>query len=259
MQHRFRSYTATLAAAAALTVGFAACGSDSKSADTTEATVEETDATDAATTTADTSDTADTAAATTKAPTTIGRATTTEADGTDTTDAASTTEAGTDDTVEDSGAVPDGWVAYTSASGDYDVAFPSEPKEQTQAAPLPDGSTIDMVIVSTQSGNTFFGTARGEYPAGSITDVDASLQGAQDQAIQNVNGTLTDSQDITLQGRPGRQFTASVTSNGQQGTLIQRVFLDGDTIYQNIVVGGGTLSPTDDKISSFFDSFQFAS
>ena len=139
------------------------------------------------------------------------------------------------------------------------VRFPAEPSEQTQAAPLPDGTTIDMVIVSAQSGSMFFGTARGEYPAGSITDVAASLQGAEDQAIKNVNGTLTDSQDITLQGRPGRQFSASVTSNGQQGTLIQRVFLDGDTIYQNIVVGGGTLSPTDDKVASFFDSFTFTS
>ncbi|MFT3855420.1 MAG: hypothetical protein QM733_22210 [Ilumatobacteraceae bacterium] len=253
MQHRFRSYTATFAAAAALTVGFAACGSDSKSAGTTEATVEETDATDAPTTTADT------AAKTTKAPTTIGRSTTTEAGATDSTDATSTADAGSDDTVDDSGAVPNGWVAYTSTPGDYDVAFPSTPTERTQAAPLPDGSTIDMVIVGSQSANTFFGTARGEYPAGSITDVDASLQGAQDTAIQNVNGTLIDSQDITLQGRPGRQFSASVTSNGQQGTLIQRVFLDGDTIYQNIVVGAGTLSPTDDRVASFFDSFEFTS
>ena len=34
-----------------------------------------------------------------------------------------------------------------------------------------------------------------------------------------------------------------MTSGGQQGTLIQRVYLDGDTIYQNIVVGPGTIAP----------------
>ena len=85
-------------------------------------------------------------------------------------------------------------MAYTSDPGDYNVAFPDEPSEQTQDAPLPDGSTIELVIVSARrSGTMFFGTARGEYPAGSITDVAASLQGAEDQAIKNVNGTLTSS------------------------------------------------------------------
>jgi hypothetical protein len=161
--------------------------------------------------------------------------------------------------VVDSGAVPDGWVAYTSEPGDYDVAFPTKPSEQTQSAPLPDGTTLDLVIVSAQAAGTFFGTARGEYAPGSITDVDASLQGAQDQAVANVSGTLTSSTDITLQGRPGRQFSASVSSGGQQGTLVQRVYLDGDTIYQNIVVGAGTISPEDDQVAAFFDSFEFTS
>ena len=164
-----------------------------------------------------------------------------------------------EDTVTDDGAVPDGWQAYTSEPGDYTVAFPATPTEQTQNAPLPDGSTLAMVIVSAQSGGKFFGTARGEYAPGSITDVNASLQGAQDQAIANVNGTLVSSEDVILQGRPGRQFSASVTSGGQQGTLIQRVFLDGDTIYQNIVVGAGTLTPTDDAVADFFNSFTFTS
>ena len=260
MHRRLRSSAATFAAAAALTIGVAACGSDSKSADTTEATVDTTEDTTNDTEAPDTTDASDTTAATTTArpATTIGRSTTT-AESDETTTTGKSTGTTTDDTVVDSGAVPDGWVAYTSDPGDYVAAFPEEPSEQTQNAPLPDGSTLALVIVSAQDGNVFFGTARGEYSAGSIVDTAASLQGAEDQAIKNVNGTLTSSTDITLQGRPGRQFSASVTSGGQQGTLVQRVFLDGDTIYQNIVVGPGTIAPDDDQVAAFFASFEFTS
>jgi hypothetical protein len=48
-----------------------------------------------------------------------------------------------------------------------------------------------------------------------------------------------------------------VTSNGAEGTVIQRVFLDDLTIYENIVVGPGTISATDDDVAAFFGSFTF--
>ena len=66
--------------------------------------------------------------------------------------------------------------------------FPGTPQTQTQNAPLPNGATLLLEIVGAERVSTFFATARGEYPAGSITDVAQSLQGAQDQAIANVNG-----------------------------------------------------------------------
>ncbi len=238
MHHRLRSNAAGLAAALALTVGVAACSSDSKSSDTTTAeAVEATDSADTAAAT--TAASANTAKATTVAPTTSAATAASAPGGTAT--------------------VPTNWVTYTSPQGDFTVSFPSTPKEQTQDAPLPDGSTLALDIASSSSGQTFVGTARGEYPAGYTLDVDQALQGAQDQAIANVNGTLIDGHDIELQGRPGREFSAQVTNNGVDGTVIQRVYLDDLIIYQNIVTGPGTLTADDGPIAAFLGSFQFTS
>ena len=110
-------------------------------------------------------------------------------------------------------------VTYMSPQGDYSAVFPAEPTEQTQPTPLPDGSKMDMEIVAVEGDDLAVGTARGQYPTGTpLLDVPAALQGAQDQAIANVQGTLISSRDIELQGRPGREFSASLTSDGEAGS-----------------------------------------
>ena len=110
---------------------------------------------------------------------------------------------------------------FTSAEGDYTATFPGEPTPQTLPQALPDGSTVDIVFAGYETGDAFIATARGQYPDGYVLDVPVALQGAQDQAIANVQGTLIASQDITLQGRPGREFSASVTSGGKTGTVLR--------------------------------------
>ena len=103
-----------------------------------------------------------------------------------------------------------------SPQGDYSAVFPAEPTEQSQPTPLPDGSKMDLEIVAVEGDDLVVGTARGHYPTGTpLLDVPAALQGAQDQAIANVQGTLISSRDIELQGRPGREFSASLTSDGE--------------------------------------------
>jgi len=259
MRHRLRANSAALATILTLTVGFAACGSDSKSSATTTEETRPSDTDDETTvgdSGADTTDVEATGVDDTEAgsPSTTARPTTTSGRATTTAGGASSTTS-TDDTP----GAPADRVSFTSTQGDYTVMFPDTPQTQTQNAPLPDGSTLVLEIVGAEQGQQFFATARGEYPAGSITDVAQSLQGAEDQAIANVQGTLIDSQDITLQGRPGRQFSASVTRGGTTGTVIQRVYLDGDTIYENIVVGPGTITVDDEDVAAFLGSFAFTS
>jgi hypothetical protein len=47
-----------------------------------------------------------------------------------------------------------------------------------------------------------------------------------------------------------------VTNNGQGGTLLERVYLDGLTIYEVIRTGAGELSFSDPESVAFFDSFE---
>ncbi len=146
---------------------------------------------------------------------------------------------------------------YTSPEGDFSAVFPSRPRERTQPQPLPDGSVMDLSIAAVETEELFMGTARGEYPEGTVLDVPQALQGAQDQAIANVEGTLVASRDLELQGRPGREFSASLTVSGQPSTLLQRVYFDGPVLYQNIVTGAGELTFQDPALATFFDSFRF--
>lgn len=150
MQHRSRSF---LGAAASLTllVGVAACGSDDKASTTTaERTTDSVERTDAATTTDSTEDSDDVSV-----PDDDEVSTTEE--GEDVTTTADDTDGNDVDTSD--------WVVYESPEGTYSASFPSEPTTQTQNAPLPDGSTLALTIVSSQQGQTFFATASGVYPA----------------------------------------------------------------------------------------------
>ncbi len=151
----------------------------------------------------------------------------------------------------------DAGVPYTSPEGDYSVVFPSDPTEQTQPQQLPDGSTMDLEIVGVEAEDRFMGTARGAYPEGTVLDVPVALEGAQTQAIANVSGTLIDSRDIELGGVPGREFSATLESGGETGTLLQRMYLDGPVVYQVIVTGAGEFGFDEPQAAAFFDSFQF--
>ena len=146
---------------------------------------------------------------------------------------------------------------YTSPEGDFSAVFPSRPSERTQPQELPDGSVMDLTIAAVETEEMFTATARGQFPEGTVLDVPAALQGAQDLAIANVEGTLVASRDLELQGRPGREFSASLTANGEPGTLLQRVYFDGPVLYQNIVTGAGELTFQDPAVAPFFDSFRF--
>jgi hypothetical protein len=186
--------------------------------------------------------------------TTGGVETTGEVRATDvaTTDAVDTTAAAAADTT-----IAAEGSTYTSAEGDYTVTFPGQPTEQTQPQTLPDGSVIDIVLAGYQFDDRFVATARSAYPDSYVLDPAASLQGSQDQALANVGGTLIASRDITLQGRPGKEFSATITNGGETGTLLQRVYLDGLVSYQQIFTGAGEASFTDPDLAPFFDSFAF--
>lgn len=241
MRSTTRSTTARLAVGLAAAVALVGCGDDDDASPATSAEVATTESatTEAADTTeaTETTEATDTTEATetTDATTTTARSETTAAD--TTTSVAATT--------------------YTSPEGDFSVVFPGEPTQQTQPQTLPDGSTLDLVLAGYETDTGFAATARGVYPDGYVLDVPVALQGGQDQALANTGGTLLTSQDITLQGRPGREFSASITNGSQTGTQLQRVYLDGLVIYQQIYTGVGEVTFTDPEVATFFESFAF--
>jgi len=96
-----------------------------------------------------------------------------------------------------------------------------------------------------------------DYPEALVeaSDPATMLAGARDGAVSNVNGQLVSDAEITLNGYPGREFSASVTQNGQEIVLRQRVYMVGNRLYQVVVIAPkGEENST--EVEDFFQSFR---
>lgn len=138
---------------------------------------------------------------------------------------------------------------------DYTVTFPAEPETATQQAPtaVPD-RMVDVVS------HTALGADRGSFAVAEIDvpeDLPYSLDAGVDGAVQTVGGTLLDSREIELDGVPGREFVASISSNGVEGTYVSRVYSDQSRVWQLVVANAGSFDADDPAVVAFFDSFQF--
>jgi hypothetical protein len=96
-----------------------------------------------------------------------------------------------------------------------------------------------------------------DYPEATVQASDAApmLAGARDGGVGNVNGQLVSDAEVTLNGYPGREFSASVTQAGQEMMLRERVYLVGNRLYQVLVlVPKGQENST--EVEDFLQSFQ---
>jgi hypothetical protein len=174
----------------------------------------------------------------------------TEADHTDIT--AGTKGAVTEPSEPDATVAPEG-VLFEAPEGDYSIVFSAAPTDVAQDVPLPDGTTLPIVLHIVETPDVAEGSARSEYPAGSTP----SLEGARDGALASFPGaTLTSSEAVSQQGRDGLEFVLDLASTGTASTYISRLFLDGGILYQVIYVGAD-VAVTDPEVVTFFDSFQF--
>jgi hypothetical protein len=163
-----------------------------------------------------------------------------------------TTAPGTTVPVAPSTTLLPGWVAFASPAGDYNLAFPGQPDAQTVDAPTSDGGVVQITINAAEAadGRAYL-VSSGMIPVGGTY----SLEGGRDGMVANVGGTTMCSNPITLQGWPGIEAAATVSSGGEPGTLIGRIFATDDSFYQLVVVGPGTFDLTDPDVAAFFASF----
>ena len=184
--------------------------------------------------------------ATTEAAATTGSATDVTTEAVETTEPADTTGAAV------TTAPAEGFL-FTPPEGDYSIVFAAEPTASPQEIQLPNGDTVPITFYLHETRDVAHGTASITYGA----EVVPSLEGARDGAVAALNGaTLTSSEPISQQGRPGLQFVADLRPGGTEGTYVSRVFLDGQTLYQVIYVGG-SIDATSPEVVEFFDSFRF--
>lgn len=140
---------------------------------------------------------------------------------------------------------------YSSTVGRFFVQFPGAPvKQDTQSITLQgtDTSTLYEFWTELADGNISYMVMYNDYPPAYVNDSpDAVLGRTRDGAVKGK--TLLSDMSISLNGVPGREFTAK----DDTWNFTVRQFLSGKRLYQLIVVSkpGAPAAQTSDFLNSF--------
>ncbi len=153
------------------------------------------------------------------------------------------------------GATPS-WQTFTSDKGKFTVEMPATPKESTQSVDTALGK-IELTLYTAQVGTSAYLATFSDYPdVMSKADPAKVLDGAMNGAVTNVSGKILSSSDITINGNPGKEFSAEgkITNPGD-GSVRGRIYLVKTRLYQLIVVGLKDQIPTADA-DRYLQSFK---
>lgn len=122
---------------------------------------------------------------------------------------------------------------YTNKQYNFRGLFVGQP--QITAKPGPFGTTCNIFGYSNNQGATMISVT--ELPAmpGDQASINKSLNGAVDGSIRSTLAVETSRYSCSLQGHPGREFTANIPA--KNGKMKSRLFLANKRLYQVLVVG----------------------
>jgi hypothetical protein len=146
------------------------------------------------------------------------------------------------------------WQEFTSEEGGFSVLLPGNPKIEKQTTNTAIGPlAFTMHTVELRFGSVAYIASYNDYPPSLIADGDknAILDGVVEGAIGS-KANLKNSEPISIEGHPGREFTGTV-KDGFEYT--SRAFLVNQRLYQlNVVSTPGKVPPEDKR--KYFDSFK---
>ena len=158
----------------------------------------------------------------------------------------------------DPNAAPADFVEFKHEEGGFTLLAPGTPKLDTTTAESVLGPVTYQNAMFTMSDGALM-IAWGDMP---VDVVDAATQksmfdGGRDGMLKSVKGTLLEEKEITLDGRPGREWTIEVAGPPEIGKIINhvRTYLDGK---RNYILQGMRISTAPAvKAQTFLDSFKF--
>lgn len=141
-----------------------------------------------------------------------------------------------------------GWIKVSPAGAGFSVLMPAKPEEEVKPG---DDFTSHLFSITTDS--AIYLAGYGEYAPSIKLSADAELTSSRDKFLRGLNANLVSSKQITLDGRPGLEFTGE----SEQASFKSRVYLSGNRVYQ---VAAAVLSGKTDSgnVDRFFASFAFA-
>lgn len=139
------------------------------------------------------------------------------------------------------------WIRFAPQGAGFAIMLPAQPKEEIDRK---ESFTTHLYTVA--AGRAIYMVAYGDYAASVRLDPQKELEANRDNFNKGLNAHLIQSQNMTMDGRQGLEFTSETA----QVNLKSRVFLIGNRVFQlaTLVYKGSDETTNVDK---FLDSFAF--
>ncbi|HEX7285606.1 MAG TPA: hypothetical protein VF532_05455 [Candidatus Angelobacter sp.] len=132
--------------------------------------------------------------------------------------------------------LPHRWQTYTAPDGTFSIELPGQPAIETTQAPLDDGRTAPMTLVSVQpTGSTAYMCSYVENDNFANKTPDEILEAARDGSLKKTQGTLVSQSRLTVQGYPALDIQAQARENSVTDS---RMVLAGKRLYMIVAVAG---------------------
>ena len=145
------------------------------------------------------------------------------------------------------GGQADEWKKLEPVGAGFSAQMPGTPEEDVNST---DDFTMHLFTLTTS--DAIYLVGYGDYAPSIRIDVDSELVANRDNFAKRLNARVSESKRITVDGRPGLEFTAE----SDQAWIRSRVFLFGNRVHQ-VAVATPTGRRDSDDAKRFLASFAF--
>jgi hypothetical protein len=151
------------------------------------------------------------------------------------------------------------WQTYSSTSGNFSILAPGSFKETTQSNDTAIGKIESHTFVLDHGAISYF-VSYADFPADAmqVANTDSALEGGVGGALENMNATLVNKIDISLDGAPGKEVQGDIPANEtfpNGGVVKARAYLVSNRLYQiYVLVKKG--SESDAQMDRYIQSFK---
>jgi hypothetical protein len=145
------------------------------------------------------------------------------------------------------------WIRLAPEGTGFAVMLPGKPEEKADNKGQFSSRLFTLITKDGTTPRAIYLVGWGEYAASVKIETQAELEANRDNFIKELPGMkLLGTQKITLDGRPGIEFTG----DSERASVVSRVYVVGHRVFQLAVM---VFKGMDEKVNvnKFFDSFAF--
>lgn len=148
------------------------------------------------------------------------------------------------------------WPTFDSPEGKFSVLLPTKPTVEVKEIDSAIGK-LTMYAYASENNLGYFLVSFGDYPKEPVdaAQKESVLDGVRSGVVKGLEGTLQSETKITLDGHPGRAFTAKRSVEGSEVVFNWKIYLVGRRLYQ-LAAATTTANAEAADVGKFLTSFK---